>query len=45
MNCFLEPYTRSKNKIYVKIDLSNNLTKSDLKNATGFNTPDFPKKA
>ena len=31
MSYFPEPYTRSKNKIKVQLDLSNNAAKSDLK--------------
>ena len=36
MSSFLEPYTRTKNKIKVELDLSTYATKFDLKNATGF---------
>ena len=32
---FPEPYTRNKNKINVHLDLSNYVTKLNLKNATG----------
>ena len=32
---FLEPFTRSKRKIKVKLDLRNYATKSELKNTTG----------
>ena len=38
MSYFLEPYTRSKDKIKVELDLSNNATKSVLKNVTGVYT-------
>ena len=38
---FSEPYTGSKNKIKIKLDLSNYETKSDLKNATSVDTSDF----
>ena len=31
MSYFPEPYTRSKNKIKVRLDLSNYVTKSDFK--------------
>ena len=34
MSYFLKPYTRSKKKIKVELELSNYATKSDLKNAT-----------
>ena len=39
------PYSNIKNKINVELDLSNYGTKSDLKNATGFNTSKFAKEA
>ena len=39
MSYFLEPYTRSKNKIKVKLDLSNYATKFELKNRTGVDAP------
>ena len=42
---FLEPYTRSKNKMKVELDLSNYAKKSDLKNSTGVDTSQFAKKA
>ena len=45
MNYFSEIYTHSKNKIKVKLDLSNYKTKSDLKNAIGVDTSDFAIKA
>ena len=35
---FPEPYSRSKNKIKVELDLSNYAIKSCLKNATSVNT-------
>ena len=41
MSCFSEPHTHSKNKIEVKLDLSNYDTKSDLKTATGVDTSDL----
>ena len=44
MNYFLEPYSRSKNKIKVELDLSNYATKSDLKNTAGVGTLLFAKK-
>ena len=44
MTYFLEPYTRCKIKIKFELDLSNYVTKSDLKNTTGVNTSDFAKK-
>ena len=44
MSCFPEPHTISKNKIEVELDLSNYVTKSDLKNASGVDTSDFAKK-
>ena len=34
MSLFLEPYSISKNKIKVKLDLASYATKSDLKNTT-----------
>ena len=39
-----ELHTHSKNKIEIELDLSNYVTKSDLKIATGVNTSDFAKK-
>ena len=41
MSYFLEPYTDSKNKGNVELDLSNNATKSDLESPTGADTSDF----
>ena len=41
MSFFPEPYTHSKNKIKVELDLSNYATKSDLKNATCVDTSQF----
>ena len=38
MSYFPEPYTRSKNKVKVKLDLSNYATTSDLRNPTGGDT-------
>ena len=35
MRYLLEPYTRSKNKIKVKLDLSNYATTPDLKSTAG----------
>ena len=43
MGDFLKPFN-NKNKIEVKLDLSNYATKSDLKNATGVDTSQFAKK-
>ena len=45
MSYFLEPYTRSRKKIKVELDLSNYATKSNLKSATFAVTSDFAKKA
>ena len=45
MSCFLEPYTHSKNKVAVKLDLSYYTRKSNLKNAAGVDISDFVKKA
>ena len=45
MSYFPEPYTRSKNKIKVELELSNYATKSDLKSATGVDTSRLAKKA
>ena len=42
MGDFLKPFN-NKNKIEVKLDLSNYATKSDLKNATGVDTSQFAK--
>ena len=44
MSYFHEPYICSKIKIKVEFDLSNQATKSDLNNVTGFDTLKFPKK-
>ena len=44
MNYF-PTYSHSKNKIETELDLSNYGTKSDLKNTTGVDTSQFPKKA
>ena len=45
MSYFSGPYTRSKNKIKVELDLSNHATKSDLKYAISVDTSDFTEKA
>ena len=45
MSYFPERYSHSKNKIKLKIDLSNYATKSGLKSATGFDTSKLAKKA
>ena len=44
MSYFPDSYSRSKNKIKVKLYLCNYSTKSDLKSAVGVNTSDFAKK-
>ena len=44
MSYFPEPYTRSKNKIKVEIDLFNYAVKSDSKNVAGVNSSKFAKK-
>ena len=44
MSYFPELYTHSKNKIEVKLDLSNYETKSDFKNGKGVGASDFAKK-
>ena len=44
MNYCPEPYTRSKSKTKVKLDLSSCATKSDLESSTGVDTSDFAKK-
>ena len=44
MSCFPEPYTRSKNKIKVEIDLFNYAVKSDSKNVAGVDSSKFAKK-
>ena len=41
--CYCPPYSHSKNKTEVKFNLSNYTTKSNLKNATGFDTSQFAK--
>ena len=41
---FSPPYSHSKNKIEVELDLSNYATKSDLKNASDVDTSQFAKK-
>ena len=41
---YFPPNSHSKNKIEVKLDLSNYATKFDLKNAAGVNTSQFSKK-
>ena len=43
MNYFL-PYSQSKNKIEVELDLSNYSTKSNLKKGTGVDTSQVAKK-
>ena len=45
MSLFLEPSTRSKDKLKVKWDLYNYVTKPDLKNVTGIDKSKFAKKA
>ena len=45
MSYFPEPHTHSKSRIELELDLSDDATKSDLKNTTGFDTSDFAKKA
>ena len=45
MSYFPERYSHSKNKIKLKLDLSNYATKSGLKSATGFDTSKLVKKA
>ena len=45
MSLFLEPYTGSKSKIKVELDLSNYASKFDLKIAIGVETSTFSKKA
>ena len=44
MSHFLEPYTCSKIKIKIELDLSNYGTNSDLKQANGVDTSKFAKK-
>ena len=41
---YFPPNSHSKNKIEVKLDLSNYATKFDLKNVAGVNTSQFSKK-
>ena len=41
---YFSPYGHNENKIKVELDLSNYATKSDLKNATCANTPQFARK-
>ena len=41
---YFPPYSPSKNKIEVELDLSNYATKSELKNVTGVDTSQFAKK-
>ena len=45
MSYFPEPYTHSKKKIKVELDLYNYVTKSDFKNATGGDILKFSKNA
>ena len=42
---YFPPYSHSKNRIKVELDLSNYARKSELKNATGVTTLQFAKKA
>ena len=44
MSYFPVPYTYSKNKIEVELDLANYATRSDSKNATSIGTSQFAKK-
>ena len=44
MTYFPKPHIHMKNKIEVKLDLSNYVTKSDLRNATDVDTADFAEK-
>ena len=41
---YFSPDNHSKNKIEVELDLTSYATKSDLKNAAGADTSQFPKK-
>ena len=41
---YFPPYSPSKNKTEVELDLSNYATKSELKNVTGVDTSQFAKK-
>ena len=45
MNCFLELYAYTKNKLKVNLDLPNYAIQSNLKNSIGVNTSDFAKKS
>ena len=45
MSYFPEPYTNSKNKIKIDLNLSFYETKPDLKNVTGVDKSEFAKKA
>ena len=42
---YFPPYSHSKNKTKLELDIPNYATKSDLKNATGVTTLQFAKKA
>ena len=44
MSCSPEPYTRSKNKIKVELNLANYAAKSDFKKPKGADTSNFVKK-
>ena len=44
MSCSPEPYTRSKNKIKIELNLANYAAKSDLKKPKGADTSNFVKK-
>ena len=44
LSYFPAPYTRSKSKIKVELDLPNHTKKSDLKNATDVDVSEFAKK-
>ena len=44
MSYFSEPYTRSKKKKKVRLELSNYTTKSDMKNAAGVEILEFARK-
>ena len=44
MSYFPDPYTRSKSKIKVELDLSNYVTNSDLRNVTDVDTSQFAKR-
>ena len=44
MNFFPKPYTRSRKKIQVELDLADYATKSVLKKKTGVDISDFAKK-